>query len=602
MEREQILAKLRERIVLFAASHLSRDAAEDLAQEVLLLLHEKYAHLERVEDLLPLSLQIVRFKIMSQRRKSVRRGEYTQVSITDIQLPDLDANPAEYVERKEMLERLVQGDERPGRPLPRADAAQTAGQDVSGDSEDHGRGGHQYHLHLGPPLPQEPAGGHGRELGASQTMSPQDIKKLLGGYATGTLTAEEQQALFAAALEDQELFDALAREQSLRDLLRDPAARAELLSALDAPASRFGFWQWLRRPAVAGLATACVLAIAVIAVWQETRVSPVKPAPMIVAELRNEPPATAPVAQAPPPANRPEPGKPAKILKRLAPPATPAPQPPAALALNKDQAVANAPAMPTFMARKAEAEPAAASPSPAATLGTLQGTPSLDARSLFYGNQLVPGANAFVPRDGALAGGGGGGSAPPTPRTAKAVAGLAANVTAAALRLGVRVSILRGENEADLNTALDPGETVRLKLIPNADGFLYVADGRTGRRERSGAASQALHHSRTPLRRERAEAVVCDALAESPGRDCAIVRNSLARRSGRDFVGPGTCHLCRDGLARGVRPAGRGTGHAYLAVTPHTASTNKRATCCASNLSTRARPCAACATRASGDS
>ena len=106
MERDEVLAKLRERIVLFAASHLSKDVAEDLAQEVLMLLHEKYAHLERAEDLLPLSLQIVRFKIMAQRRKSVRRGEYNQVSITDIQLPDLDANPADYVERKEMLEQL----------------------------------------------------------------------------------------------------------------------------------------------------------------------------------------------------------------------------------------------------------------------------------------------------------------------------------------------------------------------------------------------------------------------------------------------------------------------------------------------------------------
>jgi len=72
-----------------------------------MLLHEKYAHLERAEDLLPLSLQIVRFKIMSLRRKSVRRGEYTQVSITDIQLPDLESNPADYVERKEMLEKLT---------------------------------------------------------------------------------------------------------------------------------------------------------------------------------------------------------------------------------------------------------------------------------------------------------------------------------------------------------------------------------------------------------------------------------------------------------------------------------------------------------------
>jgi RNA polymerase sigma-70 factor (ECF subfamily) len=107
VQREEVLAKLRERIVRFAASHLSRDAAEDLAQEVLMLLHEKYAHLEHTEDLLPLSLQIVRFKIMSQRRKAVRRGEYNQVSITDIPLPDLDSNPADYVERKEMLERLT---------------------------------------------------------------------------------------------------------------------------------------------------------------------------------------------------------------------------------------------------------------------------------------------------------------------------------------------------------------------------------------------------------------------------------------------------------------------------------------------------------------
>jgi len=106
VQREEVLAKLRERIVLFAASHLSRDVAEDLAQEVLMLLHEKYAHLERPEDLLPLSLQIVRFKIMSLRRKAVRRGEYSQVSITDIPLPDLDANPADSLERKEMLDRL----------------------------------------------------------------------------------------------------------------------------------------------------------------------------------------------------------------------------------------------------------------------------------------------------------------------------------------------------------------------------------------------------------------------------------------------------------------------------------------------------------------
>ncbi|HWQ52724.1 MAG TPA: RNA polymerase sigma factor [Bryobacteraceae bacterium] len=104
--RNQMLGRLRERIVAFAASRMGRDVAEDLAQEVLILLEEKYRHVERVEELLPLSLQIVRFKMLALRRKAVRRGEYSQVSVTDIQLPDLDADPAAYVERKEMLERL----------------------------------------------------------------------------------------------------------------------------------------------------------------------------------------------------------------------------------------------------------------------------------------------------------------------------------------------------------------------------------------------------------------------------------------------------------------------------------------------------------------
>jgi RNA polymerase sigma-70 factor, ECF subfamily len=105
--REEILEKLRERIVGFAASRLQRDAAEDLAQEVLILLHQKYGHLERLEDLLPLSLQIVRFKMMAFRRKAQRRGEYTQVPVDEVQLPDGAADPLAAAERREMRERLI---------------------------------------------------------------------------------------------------------------------------------------------------------------------------------------------------------------------------------------------------------------------------------------------------------------------------------------------------------------------------------------------------------------------------------------------------------------------------------------------------------------
>jgi RNA polymerase sigma-70 factor (ECF subfamily) len=105
--REELLEKLRERIVGFAASRIQRDAAEDLAQEVLILLHEKYGHLERLEDLLPLSLQIVRYKMMALRRKAQRRGEYTQVPVEEIQLADHRVDPLAAAQQREMRERLI---------------------------------------------------------------------------------------------------------------------------------------------------------------------------------------------------------------------------------------------------------------------------------------------------------------------------------------------------------------------------------------------------------------------------------------------------------------------------------------------------------------
>src|ERR1039458_7309245 len=65
-------------------------------------------------------------------------------------------------------------------------------------------------------------------------MSREEIQKLLGGYATDTLSEAERRALFEAAIEDQELFDALAKEQALRDVLHDPSARKTLILALAA--------------------------------------------------------------------------------------------------------------------------------------------------------------------------------------------------------------------------------------------------------------------------------------------------------------------------------------------------------------------------------
>jgi RNA polymerase sigma-70 factor (ECF subfamily) len=106
MDRDQTLGKLRERIMRFAASKLTRESAEDVAQEVLMVLHEKYGAVEKVEDLVPLSLEIARFKIWGARRKSVRRGENTQVSVDDLPLMGSDPDPLEQTERRQRLDRL----------------------------------------------------------------------------------------------------------------------------------------------------------------------------------------------------------------------------------------------------------------------------------------------------------------------------------------------------------------------------------------------------------------------------------------------------------------------------------------------------------------
>jgi RNA polymerase sigma-70 factor (ECF subfamily) len=106
VQPNEILDRIRERILRFAASRLSRDLAEDLAQEVLLVLHEKYPTLDRAEDLVPLSLEIARFKIVAVRRKIVRRGEHTQVSVDDLPLAGGGASPFEQAAYGERLDRL----------------------------------------------------------------------------------------------------------------------------------------------------------------------------------------------------------------------------------------------------------------------------------------------------------------------------------------------------------------------------------------------------------------------------------------------------------------------------------------------------------------
>jgi RNA polymerase sigma-70 factor (ECF subfamily) len=107
MQRDEILTNLRARILSFATSRLSKDAAEDLTQDVLALLHEKYATVNELTELVPLAFQVLRFKMLDAHRKSLRRSEYNQEPIDDHPLSHPGDDPAQQLDQKQRVHRLL---------------------------------------------------------------------------------------------------------------------------------------------------------------------------------------------------------------------------------------------------------------------------------------------------------------------------------------------------------------------------------------------------------------------------------------------------------------------------------------------------------------
>ncbi len=107
LTREEILRQIRERILAFATSRGLRDEAEDLSQDVLMVLHEKYPNVNELTELVPLSFQILRYKMLDRHRKKLRRGEYNQESVDDHPLLDPQDDPSLQAEQKERVTQLI---------------------------------------------------------------------------------------------------------------------------------------------------------------------------------------------------------------------------------------------------------------------------------------------------------------------------------------------------------------------------------------------------------------------------------------------------------------------------------------------------------------
>jgi hypothetical protein len=138
-------------------------------------------------------------------------------------------------------------------------------------------------------------------------MTPLEIRKLIGGYATGSLSDAERQLLFEAALEDQELFDELMGEHALKELLEEPGAKARLIAAL-APISPKPkpFWNraWPWAAASAAVAAGVLLSFTLFRPSSPKEIARVftPPPPVIVAPVPSPLPAPPELRITPPPA------------------------------------------------------------------------------------------------------------------------------------------------------------------------------------------------------------------------------------------------------------------------------------------------------------
>ncbi len=315
-------------------------------------------------------------------------------------------------------------------------------------------------------------------------MTRDEIRKLLGGYATGTLSDAERRALFRAALEDQEIFDALADEEALRELFSDESYRRELAAALAEQrpglGERLAAW-WRPAPIAAAAAFVGVLVVGITVLTRP---------PAYEVAMRTEPKAAVPRAV------EKAGGEAASKGGELPGTAVEEPtrQPGEARESAAERVEAEAAAVegkPQRAARaKAKVPPEGRPAAPALPLAPRRdmvragAAPALGTarRAMIAEARRAPGViGGVIPERGAVMGGSAGVAPPP------AVLARPAEVA----RLRVTVQRLRADREFEAAPAgyrFKPGEVVRLRVVAPVPGFLYVA-------EQTGGSGWRLIHS-----------------------------------------------------------------------------------------------------------
>lgn len=71
------------------------------------MLHTKYPAVTEITELVPLALQIARFKILSGVRTQVRRGESNALQVDELMLADPGSPPDDLLDRKRWTESMI---------------------------------------------------------------------------------------------------------------------------------------------------------------------------------------------------------------------------------------------------------------------------------------------------------------------------------------------------------------------------------------------------------------------------------------------------------------------------------------------------------------
>jgi RNA polymerase sigma factor (sigma-70 family) len=105
---DAILLKVRDRIFRYAASWLSKENAEDMTQEAVIVLMTKYRHLTDEEELFATGIKTFKWKKWGFFRKSERRGDNKLQQVDSLPLPAAGDDPEMSLLRKTAAKQMAQ--------------------------------------------------------------------------------------------------------------------------------------------------------------------------------------------------------------------------------------------------------------------------------------------------------------------------------------------------------------------------------------------------------------------------------------------------------------------------------------------------------------